>query len=336
MKRWTRILLFAAVSFLTVGLALGFASLCAGFRYDDFRQAVAEGRFEFVGPAVWWGNEIQWIRSDPEEAEAQKESGQTYTGTFGDVRTLELKAGQTDCSIIPYDEDVWTVKGSGLSALFRCRMDGSELEIDSSDHFWNSLGLGNNRKPKLELYVPRDQIVDEVKIETGVGTLQIASEEAFFRCRELELKCGTAQAVIFADIQKEAEIETGVGEIKLSLAGEQTDFDYEFNSGAGSILLDGEILPGEHEIDNHADKELKLTCSTGSAEIVFGASREGGRSGYTEGQPDYGEEEPDYTEGQPGYEEEPDYAEGRPAHEEEHSGYGEEGSGHEEEHSDHY
>lgn len=89
MKRSTRVLLFAALTFLITGLALGLASLCAGFRYDEFRRAVAEGEFEIVGPAVWWANEIRWAEDSEGNmsgtAKPQADSGYEMEGGSGSM-----------------------------------------------------------------------------------------------------------------------------------------------------------------------------------------------------------------------------------------------------------
>lgn len=266
MKRSTKGLLLAGAAFFAVGAALGIASVSAGFRYGDFVEAVEEGRFNFAGPEELTGK-VQTELFGSAEQETRFE--ETYTG----VKSLKLKAGQADCEIILCGGPEWKVKGEHLLSRFRCDLDDDELCIDCSGALLGGiLRLQGGKTAKLEVYVPRDQILDEVDIEAGVGTVRIAGAEDFLRCRSLDLECGVGEADICADVREEARIEGGVGTICMTLAGKPDDFNYDVECGVGDIRIDNERYSGfgrDARIDNAAEKDVRVECGTGSVELMF-------------------------------------------------------------------
>lgn len=262
MKKTTKVLLVLALAFFIVGAALGIASLSAGFSYREFVQNIEAGRFNLIGPVKWTGEALDDLGAD---------RGETFEQTYTGVRTLKLKAGQADCEIIPCDGSEWKVEGRHLTSRFDCELDDDELSIDCGGSLLGFIRAGNNT-PKLKLYVPRNQVLEKADLETGVGTVTMDGDGAFLSCDQLELECGVGKISLCADIRGEARIEGGVGEVCVTLAGKEEDFNYKAQYGVGSVTIDGEKhsgLGGDYKADNRAGKDLKIECGVGSVELRF-------------------------------------------------------------------
>ncbi len=264
MKKTTKVLLTLALAFFISGAALGIASLSAGFSYHEFAQNVEAGRFNLVGPGKWTGEMLSGLGETTQ-------GGNTFEQDYTGVEALKLKAGRADCEIIPYDGAQWKVKGEHLPSRFRCELDGEELCVDCSETHLSFLRLPGSAA-KLQLYVPRDQVLNEVDIEAGAGTITMAGSEDFLRCEQLDLECGVGEIDLRADIREEAKLEGGVGKIRMTLAGDEDDFNYKVEYGVGSVTIDGERhsgLGGDYKVDNGAKKNLKAECGVGSVEVLF-------------------------------------------------------------------
>lgn len=263
----TKVLLMLALGFFIVGAVLGIASLSAGFSYREFAQNIKAGRFNLIGPTKWTGKVLDNLSALQETTGSGETFEQTYTG----VRTLKLKAGQADCEIVPCDGSEWKVEGRYLTSRFDCELDGDELSIDCGGPLLGFIRAGKNTA-KLKLYVPRNQVLEKADLEAGVGTVTMDGDGAFLSCDQLDLECGVGKISLCADIREEARIEGGVGEICVTLAGKEEDFNYKAQYGVGSVTIDGEKhsgLGGDYKADNSAEKDLKIECGVGSVELRF-------------------------------------------------------------------
>lgn len=259
MKRSTRNLLKAALICFVLGAAFGISGFCTGFRTSDFNAAVDKGYFTLAGPI---GEKTTSLVADATK------SKRSYNGTFSDVEKLKLDTGAADCRIIPYDGETWKVTGSNLPSSFKCQQKGSELKLDSSNS-WRFFSFGNQHA-QLDIYIPQSQEVEKIEIDAGVGNFEVGDE--FLKCRELEIDSGVGDCTIRADITRKLDIDGGVGEIYLILKGEETDFNYDIDSGIGSLEIGGSHysdLGNEEKIDNDASKDIILDTGVGAVTIEF-------------------------------------------------------------------
>lgn len=259
MKRSTRNLLKAALICFVIGAAFGISGFCTGFHGSDFSAAVENGYFTLVGPI---GEKTTSLISDATQ------SKHSYNDTFSDVEKLKLDTGVADCRIIPYDGEVWKVTGSNLPSSFKCEQKGSELKIDSSNS-WGFFSHGN-RHVQLNIYIPQSQEVKKIEIDAGVGDFEVGNE--FLKCRELEIDSGVGDCTIRADITRKLDIDGGIGEINLTLKGEEEDFNYDIDGGIGSLDIGDNHysdLGNDEKIDNHASKDIILDTGVGAVTIDF-------------------------------------------------------------------
>lgn len=262
MKKMTKVLLALALVCGITGGAFGIVSLCSGFRMEEFRTALADGRFQMAG-VTDWTDDVGSIVTDITAERSNFE--ETYSG----VESLKLDIGVAKCTFLPSDSKEWKVIGYDVPSRFRCRQRSGTLDISCRQAFWSFLNIGNSG-PELEIWIPRSQLLEEVQIDAGVGDLSAA--EGILWCERLEIDCGVGDCDIRADIEESAEIDGGVGRVQLELVGQEQDFDYEIDCGVGSVDI-GEKryseLGSETKIDNDADKTIKIECGVGSVEVRF-------------------------------------------------------------------
>lgn len=261
MKRSTKALLMAALCFAITGGAFCIVSICTGFTVESFQNAVNDGDFILIGSEDA-AKEVNSFVTDISEDSVD------VVQSYRDVESLKLQVGAAKCRIILWDEEEWKVQGINMPASFTAKKSGGWLKVNctySGMKFWE-----NRSDTMLEIYVPKDAILDKVELESGVGEISI--EDGFLICEKLELECGVGECDIYADVQKEARIEGGVGAVRLTLAGEQQDYDFDLECGLGSVKLGEREFEGagvDRRIDNGAGREICVECGIGSVEILF-------------------------------------------------------------------
>lgn len=262
MKKFTKVLLMAALGMTITGAAFCVVSLCIGFTPAAFRAAAQEGKLQTLGADDWTQALGEWVNDITV-------SEKNYEKMFDGIEELDLDAGVADCTLIPYEGSVWKVEGRGLPGGFRCEQDGNELKIDCQKNFLSFFGYRSDNAV-LEIYIPQEQVIEKVRVDVGVGTVEVP--EGMLTCEELEIDNGVGEITVQADIKDSLEIDGGVGDCYLTLKGKEQDFDYDLDYGVGEIVIDGTSfreLGGETKIDNHASKEIKIDSGVGNVEIEF-------------------------------------------------------------------
>ena len=78
-------------------------------------------------------------------------------------------------------------------------------------------------------------------------------------------------ADISAELKSNADIESGVGELKLNLTDSKDNYTFNVETGLGNILYDGASVKGDTLLGNGATK-VKLEGGVGSVDISFCAT----------------------------------------------------------------
>lgn len=163
-----------------------------------------------------------------------------------------------------------------------------------------------NHDERVYLYIPKGKVFDEVEINMGAGLLSLNELDARevdltagagiltcnrISCRSLDVEVGAGEAVlkgIEADkmdmevgmgtayvkgkIGKEIDASCGMGAVEMDLDNAETDFNYEIECAAGSIILGDKAystLADDVHVNNRAAGECSLECSMGSIQMVF-------------------------------------------------------------------
>lgn len=263
MRRFTRKCLKTALVLAVIGIAFGLASLCMGFRPGDLSDAMEEGRFTFGS------HNVVSIKA-PSGSLRKVSCDETFAAS--EVTSLKLDVDTVPCTIIPEDTDKWSVTGSGLPSDFTCSVKDGLLKISCNDSVFNFFGNWNLGKDsaKLEIHAPEDQMLDTVKIETGVGEFTV--KDGYLKCRHMKLDCGVGEVSVWADVSEKLEFDGGIGEFYLKLKGREDEFDFEIDHGIGDVEIGDTHHSGlgiDHESGHDAEKKIIIDHGIGEVTVEF-------------------------------------------------------------------
>ena len=123
-----------------------------------------------------------------------------------------------------------------------------------------NVGAGKMTFEKLE--------ADQVELDCGAG--QMTVEELSSRVAEVSVGMGSVR--LNGDVTERLDGECSMGELKLTLAGTQTDFNYDLSCGMGELKVGDDSYNGlaqEKQINNNAAKNMELECAMGSVVVEF-------------------------------------------------------------------
>lgn len=262
MRKFTKGMLLGALITGIAGTAFCIAGLCAGFSMEAFHAAAEDGMLRASGPEGW-------IHTAAEKLSSVSIGRKDFEQKFNGVESLNLDAGVADCTLIPYDGSVWKVYGYQVPGSFRCEQDNDDLKIDCRSKLFSFMQW-SDRETRLEIYVPKDQIIEELHMEVGVGTLTTSG--SVLKCEELEIDCGVGDADLYADVTRSVQIDGGVGSLTLTLLGDEEDFNFDLDNGVGTIQVGEETygeLGEEVKLDYHAEKDIEIDSGVGDITVEF-------------------------------------------------------------------
>lgn len=113
-----------------------------------------------------------------------------------------------------------------------------------------------------------DICADELQVSIGAGEICLVGMEACW----LDATVGMGQFSAEGAIKESADIECSMGNVDMTIAGSQRDFNYVLESSMGNIDLGAESFSGisqERTINNGAGKDMNIECSMGNITILF-------------------------------------------------------------------
>lgn len=162
---------------------------------------------------------------------------------YAGIEELDLEFGAEEVYLEVLDDISGIrvqVENGNLEGI-KLKQDSEILKIRSSKYKTNRV---------IYIYYPKNYKFNSVELEIGAGEVNIDKLNA----DEIEFKCG-------------------VGSIKASLNGKQSDYNYEAECGIGNLVI-GDTqqsgLAGERKQSYpNAARELKIECGIGDIEIYF-------------------------------------------------------------------
>lgn len=219
------------------------------------------------------------------------------------VKSLKIEMGgyifETRASV----DDSFYLTTDGTEK-FQCYEEGGVLCLKAVNS--SIINIGASKGKRITLYIPEGQYFEKVELELGAGqvtfdklnagevTLEVGAGQIIARniwARDLGVSVGAGQIelsemhvdVLDAEIgmgelvgngsiQKRAKLECSMGNMELTLAGRQQDFNYRLEVSAGNLTLGPNSYSGlgrEKGIENGADKDMDIDCSMGNVTILF-------------------------------------------------------------------
>ncbi len=269
---------------------------------DDWSHGVAEQIQENMGD----------VHYDLEDNMDYSPDHEVKTGTIelyalGDdsqgVTDLQVQAGGCVMKIQVSEDNCFRVEADGMRK-FQGYVEAGTLLIRGTSKA-NSNNEGN-LNGSISLYVPAGYSFENTSLDLGAGSMNVeelqtnnleanvgAGKMTFsklnadqttldcgagqmtveeFNSRVTEVSVGMGSVRLTGDVTGSLTGECSMGELKATLAGAQTDFNYDLSCGMGEMKVGDDSYNGmanEKQIDNQAAKDMQLECAMGSVIVEF-------------------------------------------------------------------
>lgn len=254
MKKGWKIFAIVCAVVAGIGIILCIAGFAIGATTQEVRVALNRGIG--FGPDFNYTHHTKVVTDKPE---------QDVSGVgFHNVRSIELDVGAVQVEILPTDEEEIRVEHDVDNKLkIRCIQNGDILKIRTTGRITKS-----NHGGMIQIYIPRDLVLREAELDIGAGALKVTD----FRSNELNISCGAA-AVHMVNIEaNDVDIECGAGQIEYIVKGQENDYNYDVEIGAGEVSIGEDSFSGlavDKKINNNADKNMSIECGAGQVAVTF-------------------------------------------------------------------
>lgn len=116
-----------------------------------------------------------------------------------------------------------------------------------------------------------DVTVTEADLNVGAGRIEIPN---LVSAGEVDLELGMGDALIGGDITGHLDVQCGMGNVAMKLAGSEDDHSYSVDCSMGSVRVGSrkaEGLASTQEWNAGKSSEFVIECSMGTVDISFGA-----------------------------------------------------------------
>ncbi len=250
---------------------------------DDVWDGVAEQIQENMGDVHYDLEDNVEYDPDYEVKSGRVESYVLADSSLGIIR-LQVQAGGCSMEIQVSEDDCFRVEAEGMRKFQGYVEDNTLVICGTSKAGSDDQG---NLGGSICLYVPEGYYFENTSLDVGAGSLnveelqtgsleanvgagQLTVEELNSRVTEVSVGMGSVH--LTGDVTESLNADCSMGELKLTLAGEQNDFNYDLSCGMGVMKVGSDSYNGmaqEKQIDNHADKNMQLECAMGSVKVEF-------------------------------------------------------------------
>lgn len=279
MKRLTKILLVLTGFFLILGLGLVLAGVAMGADWNMVREA---------GSSLPWGDfDFDFDHNEWHHEDGQEEwsgDGITHTFTAEDIQELdiELRYGEL---VLRYSDEADKIGVEVSSDHVTVSQDAGDKKLKIQGKHASRLSGTQN----VVITYPAGKEFREAEIELDAGTVELEDD---FQADELDVKVAAGELSAYGAIQakksswsvgagsvcldyldsKKVELECDMGELEATLAGSETDYDYEVECGMGEITIGDNSYGGisrKQKVDNHGARKLEAECGMGEIILNF-------------------------------------------------------------------
>lgn len=150
-----------------------------------------------------------------------------------------------------------------------------KLDVGAANVEWNSgmvceklnlvIGAGRMITGSEEPFLIQAQ---RMNLEVGAGYVGITNLKA----EELNAECGVGQMELFQVAADKTTLDCGVGQITISMAGKETDYNYEVDTGIGGVSMGGVFYGGlgtHQKVDRGGRNFIIVDCGIGEVDVSF-------------------------------------------------------------------
>lgn len=225
-----------------IGLVLCIAGFAIGVSRKEVRNALRRGGVGLHNYETHTESEVHKITPEHENREEE----------YMNIKELEVEVGCMQVNVMT-DENTEVIrveKKIPENVDFRCYQEGSTLKLkEKCKHKQQGKNEGI-----VNVYIPKGKVFEKAEFTVGVGAINVSKIDA-----------------------KELDIECGVGQVVLTAAGKETDYNYKLEMGVGNVSIGDKRFSGlgrNRKINNHAGKKISVECGVGQVTVTFDAENE--------------------------------------------------------------
>lgn len=292
MKKFTKGMLITAGIFGAVGIGLTAAGGVMGASMSELKGV------ESIRKILWKENEvselgfIEDVLDDADDINEQKDAKliKAKSGSDTDGVVYQLQYQPTELDIELKYEELVLEEGDSFSVKVY-NDDGNKVTVkESADTLKVKSTDRKSKARKVCISYPKDVKLEKLDIEMGAGSVYINREiqtdklevemgagefeaNSSVTTREADLQIGTGSMTFTNLSAKKTDGECGLGELNLTMTGEQEDYSYDVECGAGNMDVGFESYSGlgreKHISNTGADREMELECGMGNVSVNF-------------------------------------------------------------------
>ncbi len=278
MKRFRKICLVLILVFILLGAAvmgIGVAIGGTSVANAGFKKAFAKHSGWFLRWENWcddYFDDEHWVDwDDDDDADDHTDSANIKSEHF-DLRKASLEELKVDVD--------------AAKIYFKTSKDVSEATIDIDSHKKNRISVDNDNNGHINIHttdehhshthlaqiiitLPLDYVIDDLSVDLGAGEI-IASDD--LHANELSLDMGSGNIQLATLNANDIEINNAAGNVNLTLAGNEKDYNYKLSCALGQVLLDDQSDAGfgnDFNRDYNANKDVCIDVATGNIEVHF-------------------------------------------------------------------
>lgn len=293
MKKWIKIAAVTGIILCGVGGITALAAMGLGAKpgavnisEDGIRYISAdsvEEKWEHLEEAP----ELEQIPDEPAKI-TETISAQSFLPESISKIDVELLSGAVEIVSIPESEIQIEIDEQAQKRGVFIHEKGGELKICQRRREF--LQFQNEPYGTVQIGIPETMVINQLECELDTGSCTVEHiqtrsmdlstetgviEASGIRTEDLDVSAEVGGITFEGAVERKIEGDCGVGELILHLEGEKEGFNYDIETGVGSVQIGDSQYSGlglEEKIDNRslgAVKTMKLEVGTGSAEVSF-------------------------------------------------------------------
>jgi DUF4097 and DUF4098 domain-containing protein YvlB len=292
MNSFQRLIKYCAIAFAIL-LAIGIISFMVNVALTVVSFASGNG---FHSGRISRKNSIEFTSKDIDTIDFDE----TFTGVTG----LDIDNSAGNLEIVAGDS--FRVEGTNVFEGFEAKKnDNGTLVVSDNESGFHFFGIRfngfNSPNSKITVTVPADFVAEEVRIETGAGTVtleELTTEYLYISAgagnikgsdliadkvkleggvgsidmenvtfKNASFECGVGNVSLSGVLLEENKFDCGVGEVILELQGKLSDYDLDIESGVGNIRVNGEKIEEIEHTNRFADHSIEVDGGVGGVRI---------------------------------------------------------------------
>ncbi len=159
-------------------------------------------------------------------------------------------------------DNIFVQNGAGAMYLYDLKADGFEIENGAGEmKMENVVSEGKIRMNTGAGAIKLDNVsCGELRIDSGVGEVN-ASDMV---CNELTAHSGIGAFTYKGEINGDADIDNGCGEVKMTVYGKSSDYGFDVDSGIGQVRVNGNT-----PVNGSGKYNFKVKTGVGEVRIDF-------------------------------------------------------------------